>query len=82
MVRTQIQLDEKQLQALRQASSETGRSIADLVREGVELYLKSQRRPSREEQVRRALAASGKFASGTTDTSARHDHYLAQAFGK
>jgi len=53
-----------------------------LVREGVELYLKSQRRPSREEQVRRALAASGKFASGTTDTSARHDHYLAQAFGK
>ena len=80
MVRTQIQLDEQQLQALRQRSVETGRSIADLVREGVELYLTSQKRPSREEQVRRALAASGKFASGVTDTSARHDHYLAEAF--
>jgi hypothetical protein len=82
MVRTQIQLDEKQLQALRQSSSETGRSIADLVREGVDLYLSSRKRPSREEQIQRALAASGKFASGTTDTSARHDHYLSEAFGE
>jgi len=80
MVRTQIQLDEKQLEALRQRAAETGRSIADLVREGVALYLGSQKRPSREAQIKRALAASGKYASGTKDTSNRHDHYLAQAF--
>ena len=79
MIRTQIQFDEKQLKALRQRSADTGRSIADPVREGVDLYLSSQKRPSREEQVRRALAASGKFASGTRDTSTRHDHYLAVA---
>jgi hypothetical protein len=80
MVRTQIQFDEKQLKALRQYSTETGRSIADLVREGVSLYLSSQKRPSRDEQIRRARAASGKFASGKKDISARHDHYLAEAF--
>ncbi len=43
------------------------------------LYLSSQKRPSREEQIRRALHASGKFASGTKDTSTRHDHYIAEA---
>jgi Ribbon-helix-helix domain len=80
MVRTQIQFEEKQLEALRRRSAETGKSIAELVREGVTLYLSSPNRPSREEQVKRALAASGKFASGTTDTSNRHDHYLAEAF--
>ena len=55
-----------------------GRSVADLVREGVDLYLRSQKRPSRDEQVRRALAACGKFASGKKDISARHDDYLAK----
>jgi hypothetical protein len=82
MVRTQIQLDEKQLKALRLYSAETGRSVADLVREGVELYLRSQQRPSRAEQVRRAIAATGKFSSGTADGSANHDRYLAEAFRK
>jgi hypothetical protein len=82
MVRTQIQLDEEQLKALRQCSAETGRSIADLVREGVKLYLSSRTRPSREEQGRLAIAAIGKFSSGTTDGSTHHDRYLAEAFRK
>ena len=51
MVRTQIQFEEEQLNALRRSSAETGRSISDLVREGVKLYLGSQKRPSREEQA-------------------------------
>ncbi len=80
MVRMQVQLDRKQSEALRQHAADTGRSIADLVREGVDLYLRAAQKPSRELQVQRALAASGKFASGTKDTSTRHDHYLAEAF--
>jgi hypothetical protein len=82
MVRTQIQLDEEQLRALRQCSAETGRSIADLVREGIKLYLSSRTRSSRQEQVRRAIAAIGKFSSGTADGCANHDRYLAEAFRK
>jgi len=80
MIRMQIQLDERQSEALRQHSARSGRSIADLVREGVDLYLAAIKKPSREEQIKRALAASGKFASGTKDTSTRHDHYLDEAF--
>ncbi|MBI3693717.1 MAG: ribbon-helix-helix domain-containing protein [Acidobacteria bacterium] len=48
MIRTQVQLTEPQLQALRQLSAQTGKSIADLVRQSVELYLRAQRRPTRE----------------------------------
>jgi hypothetical protein len=82
MIRTQIQLDEEQLKALRQSSAETGRSVADLVREGVKLYLNSRKRPSREEQVRRAIAAIGKYRSGIKDGSVNHDRYLAEDFRK
>jgi len=82
MVRTQIQFEEEQLNALRRSSAETGRSISDLVREGVKLYLISQKRPSRDEQVRRAIAAVGKFKSGIKDGSVNHDRYLAEAFRK
>jgi plasmid stability protein len=82
MIRTQIQFEEEQYKALRRRSAETGRSVADLVREGVRLYFNSLKRPSREELVRRALEASGKFSSGLSDVSRRHDHYLAEAFRK
>ena len=78
MIRTQIQLDEEQWKALRQSSAETGRSVSDLVREGVKLYLSSRKRPSLEEQVRRAIAAIGKYRSGIKDGSVNHDRYLAE----
>ena len=80
MVRTQIQLTERQAKALRRISATTGTSIAGLVREGVELYLGSQRRPDRREQVERALRVVGRFASGCSDVSAEHDRYLSEAF--
>ena len=81
MIRMQVQLTEAQAAALRRMASATGRSTADLVRQGVDLYLTSEKRPAREEQVQRALAASGRFASGSKDGSAQHDRYLAEAFG-
>jgi len=80
MTRVQIQLEASQIDGLRERSAETGRSIADLVREGVDLYLNSKRRPSRDELIRRALKASGKYSSGKGDISRRHDVYLADAY--
>lgn len=80
MVRTQVQLTETQMKALRHLAAATGRSIADLVRRGVELYLGAEQRASREEQVARALRVAGKFSSGAKDGSANHDRYLAEAF--
>lgn len=81
MIRMQVQVTEAQATALRRMASATGRSTADLVRQGVDLYLTSQKRPGREELVRRGLAASGRFASGSKVGSAEHDRYLAEAFG-
>src|ERR1035437_9061269 len=51
MVRTQVQLTERQLDTLRELSTATGRSVAELVRLGVELYLSSQHRPSRKSRL-------------------------------
>ncbi len=80
MVRTQVQLAEDQLEALRRLSAESGRSIAELVRLGVQLYLSSQQGLNADEQVGRALAAVGRFSSGAKDVSANHDRYLAEAY--
>jgi len=80
MVRTQVQLTDRQLDSLRGLSAETGKSIAELVRLGVELYLSSQRRPSRKDQIERARSIAGRFSSGRKDVSTHHDRHLAEAF--
>jgi len=82
MVRAQVQLTDEQIGALRRLSADSGQSIAEIVRLGVQLYLSSRHRPSRAERVERAIRAAGRFSSGLKDVSARHDAYLAGAFGK
>jgi hypothetical protein len=80
MIRTQVQLTDRQLKALRQTSASTGRSIAGLIREGVDTVLASKGELEREERVKSALAVAGKFSSGRSDTSANHDRHLTEAF--
>lgn len=70
----------EQLDALRRLSTETGQSIAELVRKGVDVYLNSQHRPSRKEQIERALRDTRRFSSGLRDVSRNHDRYLAEDF--
>ena len=82
MVRTQIQLTEAQVKALRRLSAETGDSIADLIRQCVELYLDAKRRPDRRSRIERALGVVGRFSSGIKDVSRHHDRYLSEAFRK
>jgi hypothetical protein len=79
MHRTQVQLTDDQIAALRAIASAQNRSLAELVRESVDLYVKSSAKPNREEIVRRAKAIAGEFASGLSDVSTRHDHYLAES---
>jgi hypothetical protein len=80
MIRTQVQLTDRQLQALRSASAATGRSIADLIRQGVDQYLAGRSELNREEQIERAIRVAGRFSSGRSDVSASHDKHLAEAF--
>jgi hypothetical protein len=82
MIRTQVQLTDRQLDALRDASAATGRSIADLIREGVDRYLERRSEPAREERIERAIGVAGRFSSGRSDVSAHHDRHLAEAFRK
>jgi hypothetical protein len=80
MVRTQVQLTDRQLRALRSVSAATGRSVADLIRQGVDQYLAGRSKLSREEQIERAIRVAGRFSSGRTDVSASHDRHLTEAF--
>lgn len=83
MVRTQIQLTEEQYRQLRRWSGQLGISLAEAVRRCVARQMaEDEAKPRREELVRRALAACGRFREpkGTRDVAAEHDRYLADAY--
>lgn len=83
MVRTQIQLTERQARELKRIAAARGISMAEVIREAVDERIRTGIVPvSREERVKRALAVLGKFRSGLRDVSARHDDYLAEAYRK
>ena len=75
-----MQSTEQQLDRLRRLAAESGRSIAELVRLGVDQYLGSRHEPTRDDRIRRARALAGGFASGLKDVSAEHNRYLAEAY--
>lgn len=80
MVRTQVQLTEEQAEALRRRSQREQVSVAELVRQAIDAFTRSEPPPTRELRARAARAA-GRLGSGTRDTSARHDEAVADAFG-
>ena len=80
MIRTQVQLTQEQVQGLRRLAEQKKKSLADLVRQSVELYLTHEAETGKALRVQRALAISGKFASKATDVSTNHDKYLADAY--
>jgi hypothetical protein len=81
MVRTQIQLTKKQTISLKKAALERHISMAEAIRQGVDLFLKNGN-ISLEERRKRAIAISGKFHSRHTDLSINHDKYLAEDYAK
>lgn len=79
MIRTQVQLTDRQATELKQMSAARGRSISALVREGVDQLLQSGVSVSRGERMRRAASVFGKFRSGRPDLADRHDDHFADA---
>ncbi len=82
MIRTQIQLTEEQYRALRELARDTSVSMAEIIRESVELYLRQSNFQSMEEKRRRALEVGGQFGSGLGDLAEQHDRYLDEAYNK
>ena len=81
MLRTQIQMEEDQLKWLRVEARARGVSVSQLIREGVALFrAREERFP--EDKKKRALSAVGRFSSGVSDVSERHNDYIAEAFSK
>ena len=81
MVRTQIELNQAQIRALKGLAADRGVSMAELIRQSVDLFLRSAGYPDDGQLRIRALAASGRFHSGRSDIATAHDEYLPEAFG-
>ncbi len=88
MIRTQIQLTEAQYKFLREKAAEYHVSMAELVRQGVELLAERDKKPGREELKRRALSLIEAIEQnpeffrdreGKTDVSINHDEYFVQS---
>ncbi len=80
MIRTQVQLTEEQVRTLRSLASARQVSVAELVRQGVSALIRSAREIDIEERRRRAIAVAGRFHSGVSNISTKHDEYLVEAF--
>ncbi|HAU30839.1 MAG TPA: CopG family transcriptional regulator [Desulfotomaculum sp.] len=82
MLRTQIQLSERQVTALKARAAAEGVSLAELIRRCIDQTLASSIDPEPAERIRRAAAIAGRFNSGTRDLAINHDKYLAETFCK
>jgi len=82
MVRTQIQLTEEQVKALRKIAITSHLSVAECIRRAVDRMIKSSDTVDPDERLKRALEVVGKFSSGKRDISRKHDKYLANALNK
>jgi hypothetical protein len=81
MIRTQIQITPEQARKLKKMAAKEGKSMAELIRQGVDTMLETGFAGDLEVVKKRALAAAGAL-KGPADLSARHDDYLGEAFGK
>ena len=80
MIRTQIQLTERQAAALKERARLEERSVADLVRASVSEYLARHPTRDREDLKRQARELIGRYHSKCPDLAQNHDDYLADAF--
>ena len=82
MVRTQIQLTEEQVKALKKIALSRHLSIAELIRQAVDTVIRTTIVVDVEERRKRAIDIVGRFSSGKRDISRKHDTYLVEAFSK
>lgn len=80
MVRTQVQLTEKQAQVLRRVAAREGVSVAEVIRRAVDSVVESEQVvPDMNELMTRALAVAGSLHADVDDLSVRHDDYFVEA---
>jgi len=82
VVRTQIQLTEKQWKTLKALSHQQGVSVAELIRQSVDDYTRKAqpKHLDADEKRSRIMAVVGRHRSGLSDVSINHDRYLAEDY--
>ena len=81
MIRTQIQLTEKQMHRLRQAARARGVSLSEMIRQLVDRGI-DEELPDRRSAYARAARHLGAFQDleNAPDVGERHDDYLERAY--
>lgn len=80
MIRTQIQLPEEQVALLKKIAAAQHTSMAEIIRQAIELLAKATHGEEEKQRRMRAIAAAGKFRSGLKDLASSHDLYLTEVF--
>ena len=80
MVRTQIQLTPEQSRRVKRVAERKGISVAEVIRQSIDIALVSEDLPSRDELKAKARSVFGKYQDRQTDVSENHDRYLPEAF--
>lgn len=82
MHRTQIQLEDKQVEELKKIARKKNKSISSIIRDAVEMILSSERKNDDEKFIVRAKSIAGKYRFGTPDLSEKHDKELSELYSK
>jgi hypothetical protein len=82
MVRTQIQLPESQVAVLKKIAASQNSSMAEIIRQSIDFFVKSNHSDKTVQQRHRAMAVAGKFRSGIRDLASAHDAYFAKIIKK
>ena len=82
MVRTQIQLEEKQYELIRRLAHRKKISISETVRRLIRIGLRSRLEDEERPRAEALLKIAGIAKSGVKDLGRRHDHYLTEDFDK
>lgn len=82
MVRTQIQLTERQAKVVKAMAKARGISAAEIIRRAIDELAQSNLMVDEADKRARALGIVGRFRSGRQDISKNHDAYLSEAYRK
>jgi len=77
VIRTQIQLTEAQVQALKLLAGKERLSMAEIIRVSIDRFLRQEAQTANEAQIVMAREAAGKYGCGLADLAENHDQYFA-----
>ena len=82
MIRTQIQLSDSVSLRVKQEAAREHISMSEIIRRAIDFFMKTSSSAVADNRYDRALSAAGRFSSGSSDISSRHDVYFAEVSEK